>query len=133
MSYFTLHLQSATNYEAVENVISFVGQDKQGKFGLMANHERFITSLEFGLARYRVNTESWSYIALPGGILHFVNNEMFISTRQYLINDDYEKICEELEKVIQNDYLKTKNIRESLHKMEQEMFKRLWEVGRLEA
>jgi len=130
MSHFTLHLQDATKYEKVTNITSFVGQDQVGKFGLMANHERFITSLNFGLAKYNVNNENWIYIALPGGILHFVNNELFISTRQYLVDTNYERISNLLEKDIRSEENKLQNMRQSLRKMEQEMFKRLWDVGR---
>lgn len=129
---FSLHLQDATKYDKINNVSSFVGQDKAGKFGLMANHERFITTLEFGLAKFKLGSDNWTYIALPGGVLHFVNNELFISTRQYLIDQNYERISEELENRIRGEENKTQSMRQSLHEMEQEMFKRFWDVGRLE-
>lgn len=132
MSQFTLHLQDATKYKKINNVSSFVGQDLAGKFGLKAHHERFITTLEFGLAKYKINNENWTYIALPGGVLHFVNNELFISTRQFLTDEDYAQISEMLENQIRSEENKTQNIRQSLHKMEQEMFKRLWNVGRID-
>ena len=133
MASFILHLQDATKYEKVMNVSSFVGQDHTGKFGLKVNHERFITTLEFGLAKYKTDSDNWTYIALPGGVLHFVNNELFISTRQYLVDENYERISEELESRIRSEEQKTQSMREGLHEMEQEMFKRLWDVGRLEA
>lgn len=130
---FTLHLQAATKYEKVDNVTSFVGRDPAGQFGLMANHERLITTLVFGLVKYKTNSDLWVYIALPGGVLHFINNELFISTRQYFIDENYERISDVLEKNIRSEESKVKNIRQSLHKMEHEMFKRLWEVGRLDS
>jgi len=129
---FTLHLQAATKYEKVNNVTSFVGKDLAGQFGIMANHERLVTTLDFGLIKYKTNNGLWIYIALPGGVLHFINNELFISTRQYFIDENYERISDVLENDIRSEESKVKNIRQSLHKMEQEMFKRLWEVGRLD-
>ena len=132
MNQFTLHLQAATKYEEINNITSFVGQDLAGKFGLMANHERFITTLEFGLAKYKIGNDSWVYIALAGGVLHFVDNKLFISTREYFINENYEQISDILEQSIRSEENNTQNMRQSLHKMEQEMIKRLWEVGRLE-
>jgi len=132
MKVFTLHLQAATEYAKVLNVTSFVGQDSTGKFGLMANHERFMTILEFGLARYKINNDKWCYVALPGGVLHFVENELFISSREYLIDENYEKLSDELEQFIRKEEIKTQIVRQSLHKLEQEMFKRLWNVGRME-
>ena len=113
---FTLHLQAATKYEKFNKVTSFSGQDTTGKFGLMANHEHFITILEFGLVKYKTNSR-WVYIALPGGVLHFVNNELFISTRQYFIDEDYARINEILEKNIRNEEEKLQNVKQSLHKM----------------
>jgi len=132
MNSFTLHLQDATKYQKIDNIISFVGQDLAGKFGLMANHERFITALGFGLAKYKDVNHHWTYVALPGGILHFVNNELYITTRQYLVDENYEKISQELGNRIRKEEEKTKVLRESLHKLEQSVFKRLWDVGRLE-
>jgi len=133
MSPLTLHLQAGTKYDKVESVTSFVGEDVSGKFGLMANHERFITTLVFGLARYKIkNSGAWFYIALPGGVLHFVKNEIFISTRQYFIDEDYSKIINILKGDILKEEHKLKNMRQSLHEMEQEMFKRLWDIGRQE-
>ena len=132
MQLFTLHLQDSTKYERVEDVVSFVGQDKTGKFGLMANHGRIITTLNFGLAKYKIEGENWTYIALPGGVLHFVNNALYISTRQFLVDEDYDRICDELENQIRREEVKTRSVRQSLYKMEREMFKRLGNLGRLE-
>lgn len=132
MNDFTLHLQSAREYKKISHVSSFVGKDLTGKFGLMANHERLVTTLTFGLLSYKINGEQWNYIALPGGVLHFINNELFISTRLFFIDEDYERINEKLEKDIRREENKSHYIRQSLQKMEQEMFKRLWQVGRLD-
>ena len=44
---FTLHLQSATQYECIDNVRCFVGEDASGHFALLANHETFLTALIF--------------------------------------------------------------------------------------
>jgi len=132
MKSFTLHLQAATKYERIDNATSFIGQDTAGKFGLLANHERFITTLTFGLIKYKAEN-GWVYIALPGGVLHFVDNELFISTRIYFMDENYERISEKLEHDIRREENKVHNMHESLQKMEQEMFKRLWQVGRMKS
>ena len=53
MNTFSLHLQSATQYEHIEGVSSFVGEDESGSFGIRAHHERMTTALSYGLARYQ--------------------------------------------------------------------------------
>ena len=71
MSGFTVHLQGATQYEKLENVISFVGDDASGSFGLMKGHSRFVTTLVFGLARLRYDDDRWDYLALPEAVAYF--------------------------------------------------------------
>ncbi len=49
-----LHRASAERgdcYERIDDVSSFVGEDDSGSFGLLARHDRFMTVLDFGLAR----------------------------------------------------------------------------------
>ena len=36
MNTFTLHLESSTQYERIEHVVSFVGEDDSGSFGILA-------------------------------------------------------------------------------------------------
>ncbi len=50
---------------------SFIGEDASGSFGLQAGHARFMTILEFGLARFRTAEADWQYLALPGALLYF--------------------------------------------------------------
>ena len=66
MNTFLLHLQSATQYERIENVLSFVGEDDSGSFGILPGHARMMTLLGFGLARFRVTDQDWEFLALPG-------------------------------------------------------------------
>ena len=66
MNGFMLHLQSATQYERIDDATSFVGQDASGSFGLLAGHARFMTVLGFGLTRFRVAEQDWEFLALPG-------------------------------------------------------------------
>jgi F-type H+-transporting ATPase subunit epsilon len=121
MTGFTLHLQSATQYEALEQVASFVAEDDSGSFGIQAGHARMMASLRFGLARYRSGEQPWQYLALPGALLYFVDNQLFLNTRHYVRDDDYERI---------NAVLREQRIKESLRRMEEEMLKRLREMQR---
>lgn len=133
MNDFTLHLQSATQYEQVKNVTSFVGEDASGSFGIQGGHECAMTALSYGLARYRTRKDNWVYLAFPGAILYFVGNTLYISCRRYLRDDNYERISAALLDQLLAEEEKLREIRQNLDQLEQEMFRRLWHMGRGEA
>jgi F-type H+-transporting ATPase subunit epsilon len=130
MNTFVLHLQGATQYERIDRVSSFVGEDDSGSFGLMSGHEKMMASLVFGLARYRIEDRPWQYLALPGALVYFFDNELFLSTRRYLKDNDYERISGVLHEQLRAEEEALQSIRTSLHRMEEEMLKRLWQLSR---
>lgn len=130
MTMFELYLQSGTQYEKISNVTSFIGEDASGQFGILANHARMMTCLIYGLARYKLKDEEVEYIALPGGILYFVNNQLYISTRHYLRSKNYQEILNLMDEQLSSEEEKLKSIKESLHHLDEEMLKRLWELKR---
>lgn len=130
MKTFTLILQDAIHTQRIEGVTSFVGEDKSGSFGVLAGHARMMTSLIFGMARYKIIDGHWQYLALPGAILYFVNNELSISTRRYMIDDNYERMSDALQKQLLLEEDELQSMKSSLHRMENELLKRMWEIGR---
>ena len=129
MKTFTLILQDATRTQRIEQLTSFVGEDVTGSFGILAGHARMMTSLVFGLARYQTGEHSWQYLALPGAVLYFNDNELSLSTRRYLIDDDYERISTALHEQLVAEENELRELRKSLHHMEKEVLRRLWEAG----
>ena len=132
MKSFVLHLQDATHYELIDQVTSFVGQDDSGLFGILADHARMMTVLAFGLARYRTTDERWHFLAVPRGLLYCVNNNLYLSARRYIRDDEYVRISQALEKQLVTEETALRTIKDSLQKLEEEMFKRLWRMGREE-
>ena len=130
MKRFTLLLQDAAHTERIKDVTSFVGEDASGSFGILAGHARMMTSLLFGLARFRIDKNPWQYLALPGAMLYFRDNELSISTRRYLIDDDYERISSALQEKFVAEETELYAMKKSLHQMEEQLLKRLWETGR---
>jgi F-type H+-transporting ATPase subunit epsilon len=130
---FTLNIQDATHAEQITGVTSFVGEDASGSFGILAGHARMMTSLVIGLARFRVDNESWQYLALPGAVLYFHENILTLSTRRYLLDHDYMRISQSLEQQLLEEEEKLHAMKESLHHMEEEILKRLWKIGRKDA
>jgi F-type H+-transporting ATPase subunit epsilon len=127
---FTLNLLDTTQSASIADVASFVGEDITGNFGIQAGHARFMTVLVTGLAKFRVNAANWQYLALPGGVLYFCNNVLTISSRRYLLDDDYEHIREAMQQQLLIEENRLRSIKESLHKMENELLRQLWELGR---
>lgn len=131
MRTFTLHLQAATRYERIEGVASFIGRDRTGSFGILAGHARMMTALVFGLARFRKPDGAWEYLALPGGLLYMVDNELFIGTRRYLMGTDAEQMSRALEAQLLVEEESLWTLKESLRRMEETLFKHLWRMKRV--
>ncbi|MCD6582494.1 MAG: hypothetical protein J7K90_11910 [Desulfuromusa sp.] len=130
MKSFTLKLQDATHDDVISEVSSFVGEDSSGSFGILADHARFMTSLLVGLARFRVGNGNWQYLALPGAILYFCNNVLTLSTRHYLMDDNYMHISQALQQQLLEEEKKLQTIKVSLSHLEEEVLKHLWKMGR---
>jgi len=127
---FTLRLQDATRGEEVMGVTSFVGEDASGSFGILAGHARMMATLMIGLARFRTGDGTWQYLALPGAVLYFHDNVLTLSTRRYLQDSDYMRISEALQQQLLAEEEDLHVLKESLHRMEEEILKRLSELGR---
>ena len=130
MSTFTLEIADATHDERIDAVGAFVGRDSSGAFGLLAGHERMITVLVPGLARLRLAGGGREYLAVTGGVLHFADNRLHIATRRYLRDPDYGRISTLLKEQLAIEEQELSAVRESLHRLEGEMLRRLWTLGR---
>ncbi len=130
MNQFVLNLFDPCNEQRITGVTSFVGEDASGCFGIQPNHARFMTTLVFGLSRFRLATEAWQYLALPGGVAYFNNNVLTISTRHFVIDTDLERISTLLERHTLAEEENLHATKESLHLMEQAMLKRMLALKR---
>lgn len=130
MNTFTLNLHSARQSECIEDVESFVGEDASGSFGLRARHERFMTVLVFGLARYRCRNQPWQYLALPGALVYFVDNRLFINTRRYIRDTDYNRISLALTEQLLKEEEVLGGLKQNLRRLEEAMLKHLLDIER---
>ena len=130
MAEFVLHLYSATQYERIEGVESFVAEDPSGSFGVMANHARMLACLDFGLARFRKADGTWEFLALPGGVAYFRDNELRLSTRRYFRHRDLQRARGELEEQIRAEEQDLREIRNGLARLERDMLRQLWKSMR---
>ncbi len=132
MKPFTLELLDSTRSEKIAGVTSFVGEDSSGSFGILAGHDRLMTLLLAGLARFRIGDGPWSYLAMPGALLSFDRNRLTLSTRRYLLDDDYTRIHKALHEQLLAEEHKLVNMTLSLQRMEESVLRKLWEMGRQE-
>lgn len=129
MSGFVLHLQSPTQYERIDAVASFVGEDASGSFGILPHHAAFMTALAYGLCRFR-SAADWTYVALPGGLLHFAGNELRISTRRYCRDADYARVAHVLAGDMRAEEEKLSAMVKSFRRLERGVVQRLWDLER---
>ncbi len=130
MNSFTLELHDSQQSERIEGVLSFVGEDSSGSFGILANHARMMTTLVYGLARYRVGKKGvWQYLAMPGAVLWFSDNTLSICCRHYLRDENYERISHRIEEELLTEEQELRELHESLEQMEEAMLKQMWELG----
>lgn len=128
MNTFTLLLQDAFRSERIDDVRSFVGEDASGSFGILPNHDRMMTMLLVGLARFHVDKADWQYLALPGAVLYFCDNMLTLSTRRYLRDNDYTRIGALLQQQLLAEEEQLQATRQSLRHLEESLLKRLWEL-----
>lgn len=122
---FVMRLDSASGCERIENVVSFVGADRSGSFGIMAGHARMLTFLSFGLARFRLAGGETEYLALPGGLLYFVANELRISTQRYFRSKDSSEMENVLDRELREEEENLKATRASLRRLDEGILRRL--------
>lgn len=130
MSDFSLLILAADRSERIDGVVSFVGEDRSGSFGLLPQHERLITVLVFGLARVKHVDGIWEFLGFPGGLLYFVNNECRISTRRFLRDRDVTRIAQTLGCELLAEEQALAETRQKLHRLETEMLRHLAELGK---
>ncbi len=130
MSGFKIVLRDSVHGETIEGVSDFIGEDASGSFGLRARHARLMTTLVFGLARFRVAGQAWQYLAVPGALVYFADNTLMLSTRRYLLDDNYERISTALMQQLLQEEEALHATKHSLHRLETEMLRRMWELRR---
>jgi F-type H+-transporting ATPase subunit epsilon len=129
MNTFVLELHDASQVQREEGVCSFIAEDASGSFGLQAGHARFMTTLSTGLARFRRQQGGWRYIAMPGAVLYFEANRLWIGTRRFLLDDDYNRISRLLREQLLTEERALEDTKTSLRRMEEELLRRLWQLG----
>lgn len=130
MNTFSLDILASDRSERIDKVCSLVGEDRSGCFGLLANHERFITALNFGLVRITTANDKNIYLGFPGGVLYFLANACRISTRRYLQDDDLGRLAQALSHELLAEEQALHDTHHTLRQLESQLLQRLAELER---
>jgi len=130
---FELLLRDNLHSETIPDVVSFVGEDASGSFGILPDHARLLTSLVFGLARFRTAADNWHYLAMPGAILSFDHNVLNLNTRRYLLGDSYEDMSRALLEKLAEEEETLRELKQSLHHIESNVLRQMLEMNKADA
>lgn len=130
MKTFRLHLMSMTRSEVIPGIVRFTGRDAAGSFGILANAARRMTVLVFGLAHFLNASEKTEYLAVPGGLLYFSRNELRIATTDFVRSSGLEEISAALDRQLRQKESELREIRQSLHRLDEEILKRMYQLTR---
>ena len=130
MKPFRLHLMSMTRSEVIPDIVRFTGRDAAGSFGILANASRRMTVLVFGLAHFLNASEKNEYLALPGGLLYFSDNELRIATTDFVRGSDLEEISAALDLQMRQKESELREIKQSFHRLDEAILKRMYELTR---
>jgi len=133
MKTFLLLLSSPGISERIEEVASVTARDVSGSFGTLAGAFRRITALSFGLVALRNSDQTVEYIAVAGGVFYFVDNVLHIVTTHYIRTKDPGEVPEILDQRLRKEEEGIKEIKASLHSLDDAMLKRLAMIGRADS
>lgn len=128
MNTFSVQLRDSKHWQQINGVVSFVGVDASGSFGIQAHHARLITVLDYGLARLTTQDEQRLFLAMPGAVLYFNNNLLQLNTQRYVLCEDYRRIRQVLAQLLQDEQTALGDLKARLKHIEENM---LWRLSRL--
>lgn len=123
-------LETPLGGEILEDVVSFVGSDASGSFGVLPDAERRVTILAQGLAQVQRTDGSTRYLALPGGVLDLRDNVLRVATSSYAASNERSEIVGALESLWHGREERIREVKESLRRLEEGVLQRMAELER---
>ena len=125
MKSYQMNLISPIQGEIIKEVVSFTAHDESGSFNILSNASRRMTILSYGLAQFRFKDGKIEYLALPESLVYFNSNELKIVTTHYYRNEDYAKVLSIMDDIFNKEKIKVKETMISIHKLDEEILKRM--------
>lgn len=129
MSGFVLQLLDSRGGDRFDDVMQFIGADESGSFGILAGHCHVAAVLRYGLARFVDRNGVWQYLAMPGGVLRFANNQLTLTSLHYFLGSDRRLICEQLAQEMARTDSEIQSVRATLSEIERSLVRRLMELS----
>lgn len=125
MKTFRIELSSENAAESIDGIVSFVGSDESGSFGILADREPLVTALAWGLCRFSTDEGKTHFLAFPGGVLTFADGVLHIATPRYLRDDDSVALLARLEEGMRTEAEDRRAMRQVLRNLDRELLRRL--------
>jgi F-type H+-transporting ATPase subunit epsilon len=129
MRTFSLSLLDSQGEARFEAVTQFIAADASGSFGLLAGHAAMVALLRYGLARFCDRDGRWHYVALPGGVLRFADNQLTVASARYFLGEERGAMSELLAQALARTDLEIHAARASLAEIEHALARRLAELS----
>lgn len=125
---FTAQISDETRSREIGDIVSFVGRDASGSFGILAGREPFATSLLWGLCEIRSAGGGELFLAVAGGILFYDGVALRVATRRFLIDPDGARIIAQLAAEDSSEATTTRSMHAMLRSLDRELLRRLLAV-----
>lgn len=102
--------------------------DASGRFGLLPNHEAFLTLLAPCVFQYRQTDGRTRYAAADGGILLMENNHAAVVTREAVLADRLEEVADAAETMLALRRAQEKEARAEFAEMQASLLRQLRHV-----
>lgn len=133
MKSFALSLLDNRGGDQFDHIVQFIGADANGSFGILAGHMHCVAVLRYGLARFCDQEGIWRYLALPGGVLRFLGNQLTITSVRYFLGDEPDLICDRLAEEMARTDSEVHSARATLSEIERSLVRRLAELSQYRA
>jgi len=130
MKHFALSILDSRGNDHFAEVRQFIGADTSGSFGILAGHIHLVAVLDYGLARFCDNKGVWRYLALPGGVLRFIDNRLTICTVRYFLGDDRDRICKLMADELSKADSEIHSSRATMAEIERSLLQRIVELSK---
>lgn len=123
---FAVELTSEETAERIDDLVSFVGSDGTGSFGILGGHEPFVTILSWGLCSLRtIDSATRHYLAVPSGVLYFAHDVLHVCARRFVRDDDPVRIVTRLTQEMRTEEAASRDLHALLRNLDRELLRRL--------
>ena len=113
----------------VENISFFRAQDKSGSFGILPRHTALLTILEQSIAIVVIDKKEY-YYAFNEGVLSFKNNELTITSKEFVQSDKINELLLMIKKSFKDMESKEHIFYNNIENLQKAFIKKLIEMER---